>query len=72
MEELIRTNDPALFAFVTALLQGEQIDCFPVDVHMSALEGSIGILPRRILVHRDDLAAARRVLRDNEIPLADG
>ncbi|MXY34659.1 MAG: DUF2007 domain-containing protein, partial [Boseongicola sp. SB0664_bin_43] len=46
MRELMRTNDPTLIAFATALLEGEDIDCFQMDVHMSVLEGSIGVLPR--------------------------
>jgi hypothetical protein len=69
MEELLRTNDPALIAFVTALLGGEDIDCFVLDVHMSVLEGSIGILPRRIMVARFDLDEARVVLADHGIAL---
>jgi hypothetical protein len=31
---------------------------------MSALEGSVGFLPRRVLVRDDDLARARRLLED--------
>lgn len=54
-------------AFATALLQGEGITAFPMDVHMSVLEGSIGILPRRLMVRDADLDAARIVLRDNGI-----
>ena len=50
MRELLRTNDPTVLAFATALLDGEGIDCFPIDVNMSVLEGSIGILPRRLMV----------------------
>ncbi|MCA8881281.1 MAG: DUF2007 domain-containing protein [Rhodobacteraceae bacterium] len=69
MRELLRTTDPTLVAFVTALLRGEGIDCFPVDVHMSVLEGSIGILPRRILVRERDLFLARAIVADNGIPL---
>jgi hypothetical protein len=69
MKELIRTNDPALTAFVSALLQGEEIDCFEMDVYMSVLEGSIGVLPRRIMVRDADLFRARAVLRDNDISL---
>ncbi|NOX74113.1 MAG: DUF2007 domain-containing protein, partial [Alphaproteobacteria bacterium] len=42
MKELIRTNDPTIIAFAKALLSGEGIDCFELDVHMSVLEGSIG------------------------------
>ena len=65
MEELIRTNDPTVLAFAEALLCAEGIDCFLFDVHTSVIEGSIGILPRRLMVGRDDLEEARDVLRDN-------
>ncbi|NNF71216.1 MAG: DUF2007 domain-containing protein [Rhodobacteraceae bacterium] len=69
MKELIRTNDPTMIAFATALLQGEDIDFFELDVHMSVLEGSIGILPRRIMVADRDHFRAVAVLRDNDIPV---
>ncbi|RMF39058.1 MAG: DUF2007 domain-containing protein [Alphaproteobacteria bacterium] len=65
MQELIRTNDPVTIAHVTALLGGEDIDCFVLDVHMSVLDGSIGILPRRIMVAQADLFRARAILRDH-------
>ena len=68
MKELLRTTDPTIIAFASALLQGEDIDCFPLDVNMSVLEGGIGIFPRRLMVHDDDHTAATRVLRDNGIP----
>lgn len=71
MKELIRTNDPTVIAFVSALLQGEEIACFPMDVHMSVLEGSIGVLPRRILVADRDLFRARAALRDNGVELSE-
>ncbi|MGB8621345.1 MAG: DUF2007 domain-containing protein [Paracoccaceae bacterium] len=69
MKELLRTNDPTVVAFATTLLKGEEIDCFEMDVYMSVLEGSIGVLPRRLMVRDEDLYAARAILRDNEIPL---
>lgn len=69
MKELLRTTDPTIFAFATALLQGEGIDAFPLDVNMSVLEGSIGILPRRLMVADADLARAEIVMRDNDIDL---
>lgn len=68
MKELLRTTDPTVIAFATALLQGEDIDAFAMDVHMSILEGSIGILPRRLMVRDQDLYRARIVLADNGIP----
>ncbi len=69
MKELLRSTDPTIIAFASALLQGEDIDCFQIDVNMSILEGGIGIFPRRLMVRDDDHAAAEIVMRDNEIPL---
>ncbi|WP_106607571.1 DUF2007 domain-containing protein [Shimia abyssi] len=69
MKELLRSNDPTIIAFATALLRGEGIDCFEMDVNMSVLEGSIGIFPRRLMVHRDLLQAAEVVMLDNGIDL---
>lgn len=70
MKELLRTTDPTVIAFASALLQGEGIEVFSIDVHMSVLEGSIGILPRRLMVRDDDLDEARAVLTDNDIPIS--
>ena len=69
MKELLRTNDPTVIAYAQALLEGEDIDCFQMDVHMSVLEGSIGILPRRLMVASRDHFRASAVLRDNGIDL---
>ncbi|MBO9434186.1 DUF2007 domain-containing protein [Ruegeria sp. R13_0] len=69
MKELLRSTDPTILAFASALLEGEDIDCFQMDVNMSILEGGIGIFPRRLMVRADDLSRAERVMRDNEIPL---
>ena len=71
MLEILRTTDPTIIAFASALLRGEDIEVFEIDVHMSALEGSIGILPRRLMVRRDDVDAAKVVLRDNELPVSE-
>lgn len=68
MKELLRTNDPTLIAYAQALLQGEGIATFEMDVHMSVLDGSLGILPRRLMVRDADHFLATAVLRDNEIP----
>lgn len=69
MRELLRTNDPTVIAFAKALLSGEGIDCFEMDVNMSVLEGSIGILPRRLMVRDGDLEEAEQAMRDNDIDL---
>lgn len=72
MREILRTNDPTVLAFATALLGGEGIAVFQLDVHMSALEGSVGIMPRRLVVADRDHFRARAILRDNGIETADG
>ncbi|MEO0939022.1 MAG: DUF2007 domain-containing protein [Pseudomonadota bacterium] len=69
MKELLRSTDPTILAFAKALLSGEDIECFELDVNMSILEGGIGIFPRRLMVREGDLAAAERAMRDNDIPL---
>ena len=71
MKELLRTNDPTVIAFATALLQGEDIEWFEMDVHMSILEGSVGVLPRRLLVAERDHFMASAVLRDNGISVSE-
>jgi len=62
MEELLRSNDLVYLSFVCHVLAEEGIDYLRLDEHMSALEGSLGILPRRILVEKDELARARLAL----------
>ncbi|MGO4907444.1 DUF2007 domain-containing protein [Pseudorhodobacter sp. W20_MBD10_FR17] len=68
MEELLRTTDPTIIPWATAILQGEGIETFEFDVHMSVLDGSMGILPRRLMVASRDLYLARAILKDNDIP----
>ncbi|MEO9778969.1 MAG: DUF2007 domain-containing protein [Sedimentitalea sp.] len=69
MKELLRSTDPTVMAFASALLQGEDIDCFQMDVNMSILEGGIGIFPRRMMVRSEDYDRAARVMRDNDVPM---
>lgn len=64
MEELLRTNDIVLISFVEALLRDAGIDHMVVDQNMSVIEGSLGVLPRRVLVVSDSVDAARRLLED--------
>ena len=72
MEELLRTTDPTLVPFAQALLSAEDIECFVLDANMSVLEGSLGILPRRVMVRREDLFRARAILRDNGVDPFEG
>lgn len=50
MKELVSTNDLVTISFIEALLNDADIDYIILDQNMSILEGSIGIIPRRIMV----------------------
>ncbi|MGR3484198.1 MAG: putative signal transducing protein [Paracoccaceae bacterium] len=67
MIEILRSTDPVTLAIARGLLEGEGIAAWELDTNMSVLEGSIGILPRRITVARRDAFRARAVLADNEL-----
>lgn len=64
MQEIVRTNDAVLISAVEALLRGAGIHHLVLDRNMSVIEGSLGILPRRVLVAETDERRARELLRD--------
>lgn len=64
MIELVRTNDPVIISYIEALMRDADIVCLIADQNMSIVEGSLGILPRRVLVDESDLAQAKRILQD--------
>jgi hypothetical protein len=64
LREIVRTNDPVLVSAIQALLDAANIPHVVLDQNMSVLEGSLGILPRRMLVADDHVDAARRLLEE--------
>ncbi len=64
MIELMRTNDPVVISFVEALLRDAGVNFFIADQNMSIVEGSIGILARRVLVAEDEIDEARTLMAD--------
>lgn len=64
MIPVIRTNDLVLLSLAEAILTDGDVACFVADVHMSAIEGSIGAFPRRLLVPADRIRQARRLLTE--------
>ncbi|MRX49115.1 DUF2007 domain-containing protein [Paracoccus sp. S-4012] len=67
MKELIRSNDPVRLSRAAGLLEAEGIPSFELDGHMSILDGSIGILPRRLMVADRDHFMALAILRDHDL-----
>lgn len=64
MKELIRSNDPVLVSFVSALLKEAGIAFTVLDANMSVMEGSIGVLPQRVLVEEISVDKARTLLTE--------
>lgn len=62
MRTLLLSNDPVRLSFLGALLRDAGIESVLLDAHVSAVEGSIGAIPRRLAVLPEDEALARRVL----------
>ncbi|MGY8986614.1 MAG: putative signal transducing protein [Sphingomonadales bacterium] len=62
MKELFCTNDPVVISFAEATLKGVNITPMVLDTHTSVLEGSIGILPRRLAVINEDFELAKKTL----------
>lgn len=63
MQELERTNDFVRLSWLQALLAAAGIKAVILDAHMSAVEGSIGAIPRRVMVRDEDEVRARAMLR---------
>ena len=64
MIELVRTNDLVVISLVETLLTQAGVAFFVADQHMSATEGSLGFLPRRIMIDAGERERARRLMRD--------
>jgi len=60
----MRSNNMGTLSFVEALMRDAGIGVMIADQNMSILEGSIGAIPRRILVESDRIDQARRIMRD--------
>ena len=64
MRDVLKTNNPVLLNFAQALLSDAGIDAVVFDGHMSVIEGSLGILPRRLMVANEDFSRAEQLLKD--------
>ena len=62
MVEILRTNDLVLISFIESILKAERVAYFVADQNMAAVEGSLGFLPRRILVDSEEEGRARRLI----------
>jgi hypothetical protein len=62
MRDVLKTTDPVLLNFAEAVLRDAGIESVVFDGHMSIMDGSLGILPRRLMVTDSDYERAKSVL----------
>jgi hypothetical protein len=64
LREVLKTNNPVLLSFAQVLLADAGIEAVVFDAHMSVIEGSLGVLPRRLMVADDQSGRAEAILKD--------
>lgn len=64
MQVVATTNDMVRLSFLRALLADAGIEAVLLDLHTSVVEGSIGAIPRRLVVAEADASRALRVLAE--------
>ncbi|MBV9570680.1 MAG: DUF2007 domain-containing protein [Alphaproteobacteria bacterium] len=64
MREILKTNNAVELNFAEAVLKNAGIRSVVLDTHMSILDGSMVIIPRRLMVADDDEARARELLSE--------
>jgi len=67
VNELLRTNDIVLLSYARTVLEDYGIETLVLDAHMSVVEGSLGVLPRRLMVADGQAPRARGILGDLDI-----
>jgi Putative prokaryotic signal transducing protein len=70
MRELLRSNDLVALSWAQAILAGDAIPCVLLDDHVSGVEGSIGAIPRRLMVEDRHFETAQRLLEQARATLA--
>lgn len=63
MRAVLKTTDPVMLTYAAHLLSQEGIESVVFDTHASVMDGSMGFLPRRLMVLDEDFAQADTVLR---------
>jgi len=71
MKLLLRTNEPVLISYLTAVLRDAGIFHDVFDENISLVEGQIGVFPRRVMVEDDRLDEAQALLEEVQAGLAE-
>ena len=64
MRAVLKTVNPVVLDYAANVLSQEGIKYVVFDTHASVMDGSMGFLPRRLMVLDEDFSRADRLLRD--------
>ena len=64
MREILKTNNAVELNFAEVVLADAGIETVVFDGHMSVMDGSMVILPRRLMVADADVERAQAILRE--------
>ena len=64
VREILKTNNPVELNFAEAVLKDAGIDAGVFDTNMSVMDGSMVILPQRLMVANGDEDRAIALLKD--------
>jgi hypothetical protein len=63
MRAVLKTIDPVVLNYAVNVLEQEGIKSVVFDTHASVMDGSMGFLPRRLMVLDEDFDRAQKLLR---------
>jgi hypothetical protein len=64
MRAILKTNDAVMLSYAQSLLDEAGIEVVVFDANASIMDGSLGVVPRRLMVLDEDFAQAKRILRE--------
>ncbi len=64
MKELLRTHDPILLSWAQTILKDYDIETIVFDEHTGIIQGSIGAIEKRLMVHNLDHHRAEKILQN--------
>lgn len=70
MKELLRTNDVVYLSYVRHILNEAEIGFMVLDEFVSAVEGSINAIPRRVMVDESDIELARKLISNDSLTIS--
>ncbi|HEX4105870.1 MAG TPA: DUF2007 domain-containing protein [Rhizomicrobium sp.] len=64
MPVVLKTNNPVVLSYATHVLEESGIAAQIFDTHASIMDGSMAMVPRRLMVADEDFTRAEKLLRD--------